>query len=113
MKGFSEMDLLQIKKMENLIWTIEHSSDLSKRFYIIKFFDRENTIKPIETLEFGNRNIDKFEWVFINIFPRVVTTYVPSTGRKPDESLIDKTRENSKESLILQGIRTYTKFWSC
>ncbi|MGG0301795.1 hypothetical protein ABEY59_25415 [Bacillus albus] len=66
------MDLLQIKKMENLIWTIEHSSDLSKRFYIIKFFDRENTIKPIDT-----------------------------------------TRENSKESLILQGIRTYTKFWSC
>lgn len=55
------MDLLQIKKMENLIWTIEHSNDLSKRFYIIKFFDRENTIKPTETLEFGNRNIDKFE----------------------------------------------------
>lgn len=106
------MELSSIKGMDNLEYTIENNGDLSNRYYIVNLYSYKNKgyQKPRKTLEFGNRDTDKNEWMHIEIYPDEVFMQINYFGRKRSKK-INMNRDWTDEALILEAIGIYTNYW--
>lgn len=82
LKAVKIMELSLIKGMDNLEYTIKNNGNLSNRYYIVNLYSYKNNgyQEPKETLEFGNRDTDKNEWMHIEIYPSKVFMRINTFG---------------------------------
>ncbi|OTY39566.1 hypothetical protein BK742_21840 [Bacillus thuringiensis serovar pingluonsis] len=113
LKAVEIMGLSSMKGMDNLEYTIKNNGNLSNRYYIVNlyFYKNNGYQEPKETLELGNQDTDKNEWMHIEIYPDKVFMRINTFGGRKHSKKIDMNRDLTNEALILEAIGIFTNYW--
>ncbi|WP_229188702.1 hypothetical protein [Bacillus cereus] len=113
LKGVKIIELSSIKGMDNSEYNIENNGNLSNQYYIVNLYSYKNNgyQEPKETLEFGNRDTAKNEWIHIEIYPDEVFMRINTFGGRKHSKKINMNRDLTDEALILEAIGIFTNYW--